>query len=287
MVYERNIIYREWCLEFYKKEHSYYDEKYIQEKKHEIIKDETNKLNSRLSAILPVSYGKKSFSPRYISRNVSSNLDEAEKEILYIYEQERKYKEWETKKKAAETELEKMPEKTPKSVKENKKREINRYKREMEKIEDYCLNNYEDEEKRFEMISKLEKIIFEFLLDDKKYGLLKSKEFTYDTVRCRKKFIILLGKLLGEGYEHWEITEQDIIEVYKRFFYPYIEKIMEVYDALTMMKKNKWNDDVVRKVKSIHKNIDYLYKECVQEDKITPKDLEAIINELGTKLYQE
>ena len=287
---EKIIIYREWCLEWYRKEYSRDSEEYIQENKNEIIKEMTRKLNLRLSNILPVYYGKKSFSPRYISRNISYEPDMTEiakKEIFYIKEQGKKYRELESKKKAAEKELEGMPKKTPKIYKENKKREINRYKQEMEKIEDYCLNNYENEEKRFERISKLEKIIFEFLLDDKKYGLLKSKELTYNAVWCRKKFIILLKKLLDEGYEHWEITKQDIDEVYIRFFYPHIEEMIEIYDALTMMEKSKWNDDIVGKVKRIHNNIDYLYKQCVQEDKITQKDLEAIINELGTKLYQE
>lgn len=287
---EKNILYREWCLKIFKEKNKHDSEEYIQENKNEIIKEMTRKLNLRLSNILPVYYGKKSFSPRYISRNISYELDETEiakKEISYIKEQEKNYRELESKKKAAEKELEGMPEKTPEIHKENKKREINRYKQEMEKIEDYNWNYYESEEKRFIRISKLEQNIFEFLLDDKKYDLLKSNELTYDTIQCRKKFVKLLGKLLGKGYEHWEITEQDIKEVGKRFFYPYIEKIIEIYDALTMMKKSKWNDDVTGKIKSIHKSIDYLYKKCVPEDKITQKELEAIINELGTKLYQE
>ena len=95
---------------------------------------------------------------------------------------------------------------------------------------------------------------------------------------------------LEEGYDYWGFDAQDIERLKISFFYPYIEKMIEVYDALLSMDE-EWEKHTDNTIKRIHVAIEKLYKEYTKKDELTEKELntmiEQIIEEGGKQLYQE
>lgn len=137
----------------------------------------------------------------------------------------------------------------------------NKAKRIIEKSYDFPFHF----EKRFKTISLEDKRIFDFLINDEKYKVLHKKKYDVSYIKTCREFIDLLYAVADRPEWELEMAKLENIEV--SLMFPGIGKLKDIYYFLN--EQEEISEDRLKKINTIQKKIDQLYKEIqVEIDKM-------------------
>lgn len=229
--------YKDWCLEFYKKEYSTWKGKVAEGEEDNIVNNVSQRLLSRLNCIMGKNYGKRRFLPmRYLIVTDYSSYEEG------IKNRKEKLKEFVKKRKRINEDIDnltkrindynsndkytrdKLQEKLEqkKTAKSNINRKINKeiYDLENPKAE---VQDYEQyyEEKRFDDLLEEEGAFFEYILKNISEGQLKEIEKNrWEKLDKKFREVVISVLEILQGVEEWDISPVEFERIKFKLRYP-------------------------------------------------------------------
>lgn len=254
--------YSKWCKQYATQIKRIRDDTSI-ERERQIIRDETERLNKRLTKILKC-YGHKSFTK--IGNGVLSY--ETIQELSEIRNNKLKKlsdKYWEL-----DREIVQLSGRNDlnieKQIEQKRKKKVDIYKK-MKKLVsvDDSIQDMIDStgQERFEEITKDEQKIFEMLLDETKFKLLKKETVSAEAMKCREEFIDLLYKVRRR--KSWELNITDVDSLKQFLLFPGLEELRSIYEYLyeelhkdekkDTKEENVIDDSYFKEINSIYRKI--------------------------------
>ena len=257
--------YLKWCKQYATQIERIRDDTNIEQER-QIIRDETERLNKRLTKILKC-YGHKSFTKvgngvlsyetiQELSairnnklKKLSDKYWELDKEIVQLSGRNDLYAE--------------------KQIEQKRKKKVDIYKqlKKLVSVDDSIQNmiNLTGQE-RFEEITEDEQKIFEMLLDETKFKLLKNETVSTQAMKCREEFMDLLYKVRHR--ESWELTMTDVDSLKQFLLFPGVEELMIIYEYLyeeLHTEEDVIDDSYFKEINSIYRKICRLQEKILND----------------------